>query len=287
MPVLPFGGGGYIDPVPPASWQQTWEGPGGPSAYGTKPQVPLPPATAQEAITGNIGNLGSIYGLGAGLNQFQTAQAARQLQQNLPGYQGMITQSSGNIGQMLAGQVPSDVVTNLIQGAAERGIMTGSPGSPNANSALLRALGLTSLGLQQTGEQELTQAIGRTPRPALFQPESMLVSPEQQQAAQYAQALYTAAPDPTAAAQASLATAGAGLRAGLGTGVSTMLPYSNLYGAIPQQPQAPDTSQLGLSYGGTVYPPGVTPTAAQRPSYAAGGPSTWDDYLADQTLSGV
>jgi hypothetical protein len=258
----------------PASWAPTaW---GGPQAYGTKPVVPQPTRTAATALAGNIGNLGLSYGLGKSINTFQTGQASQQLAQNLPGYQNLITKSSGNIQSMLSGQVPEDVVNSIIQGAAERGIMTGSPGSPNANAALLRALGLTSLGLQQTGETELTGAIGRTPTPALYQPTSGLVSPEQQQAASMAQALYTAAPDPSAAAAASLRTASSGLGAGLGT---------------PQTPLISTTGAGGYGYGGpmqTVYPSQATALTyggvpMEQPPMI-GGPTNWGNAYGNVSL---
>jgi hypothetical protein len=55
-------------------------------------------------------------------------------------------------GQQLQGQVGSDVVAQLLQQAAERGIMTGQGGGPNTNAAYLAALGLTSTGQQQAGQ---------------------------------------------------------------------------------------------------------------------------------------
>jgi len=234
---------------PNATWEPTaW---GGTAAYGTRPTVPSPTTTAGAAIAGNIGNLGSLYGLGAGVNQFQAGQAASQVAQNLPGYQSMISKSSGNIGSLLSGTVPEDVVNQITQSAAERGIMTGSPGSPNANTALLRALGLTSLGLQSQGEGELTSAIGRTPTGGLFQPGSMLVSPEQQQAASAAQALYASAPDPSAAAAASLGTARSALGAGLGS-VSPVLPGTGSFNYGAPAPSVYNSTATGMTYGGQV-----------------------------------
>ena len=198
----------------PATW-----GPGsGQSAYGTKPVVPSPINTAGQTIGGNIGNLGALYGLAGPVNQFQAKQAGGQIAANLPGYYDMLGKSSQNIQQMLSGQVPSDVITQLTQQAAERGTSIGlGVGGPNTNAALLRSLGLTSLQMQQQGEQELSGAIQRTPQPGLFNPMSMMVTPEQQQEAAMAQALYTSAPDPSAAAAASLANARAAAAAGRGS----------------------------------------------------------------------
>ena len=156
------------------------------SAYGGIPQVPSPIATQRDVIEGNIGSLGGLYNLAGPLNLFNQQQAPLGLQTNLLGYQGMIGQSSQNIGSLLRGEIPSDVRNLMAQQAAERGVGTGGIGSPNANAALLRAMGLTSLGLQQQGESELSQAIARTPQGPVFDPSKFFVTPEQQQAAQAA-----------------------------------------------------------------------------------------------------
>lgn len=190
----------------------------GSGAFGAVPTVPSPAGTQAAAIGGNIGNLGSLYGLTGSLNTQIAQQAALPYQLNLPNYGAMTGQSSGNILSQLQGQVPQDVSNQLQQMAAERGISTGSIGSPNANTALLRSLGLTSLGLQQQGEQNLTGAIQRTPTGQQFNPQSFLVTPQQQQEAQYLASLYQAAPNPAAAAHAGLKEAQSGLAAGLGSG---------------------------------------------------------------------
>lgn len=121
-------------------------------------------------------NLGSLTQM---INQLnlqgqQAANAGR-----IPGEQGLETQSSGMIGQELAGQLPQDVITQLQQQAAERGIATGSPGSDNSNAAYLRALGLTSLQEQQQGQQNLTAAEARNPAARVFDPTSQLLTPAQ------------------------------------------------------------------------------------------------------------
>lgn len=258
---------------PPASWAPTaWgSGPtqGGPGGLGYNPQVPLPTTTAPGAVAGNLGSLGAIYGVAGGVNQFQQGQAALGLQTNLPGYQGLTAQSSQNIGQELKGEVPSDVVNQILQGAAERGIVTGSPGSPNANAAYLRALGLTSLGMQQQGEQNLTAAIGRTPQAAPMNLSPFLVTPAQQQEAEVANRLYGAAPNPTAVAGANLGAAYGGLAAGRGSVGSSpiMMPtgFESYGGSLPT------TGATGTNIGGVTYEPGQNPNTAF---------SNWNDWYS-------
>lgn len=235
-------------------------------AYGGIPQVPSPTTTAGAAVAGNIGNLGGIYNLGGGVNQFQSQQLQQALGTAIPNYAGLKGAQSQNIASNLAGQVNQDVINQIIQGAAERGIATGSPGSANANSAYLRALGLTSMGLQQQGQQNLNAMIGATPLPQLMSAQSFLVGPQEQQAAQTAANLYRSAPQPAAAAGAAIGAANAGMRAGGASVPQQRFDYSmpNVGGASYFPSQGLQT----MNYGGqTLYqPPAAT---------------NWQDYLSN------
>lgn len=208
----------YQAPTAPGSATVTSTGtqPGS-GAYGAVPTVPNPLTTASQSILGNIGNLASLYGLTTGTAGASAAGAQQQYLQNLPGYAGLTSAASQNIASDLAGHISPDVVNQLSQLAAERGVGFGG-GSPNANAALMAALGKTSMGLQQQGQQELTAAIGRTPVGPAFNPASFLVSPEQQQQAGMAANLYASAPNPTLAAQAAESAANRGINTGLGLG---------------------------------------------------------------------
>lgn len=170
--------------------------------WGLVPQVPDPIATANAAITGDIANFPQLSQLANQVNTFNTQQAIAPYIANLPGYSQMVEQSSANIGNLLQGQIPQDVLNLIGQQAAERGVNQGIAGSPNQNAEMLRALGLTSLGLQQQGEGELTAAIGRTPVPQLFNTAQFLTTPGDEQAAQMAANIYAAAPNPGMQAQA-------------------------------------------------------------------------------------
>lgn len=183
-------------------------------AAGGVPTVPNPVATAGQAISGNAGNFGSLASLGNRFNQFTGQQALQQYQNNLPLYNQLTGQASSNILSNLSGQIPQDVQNLMAQQAAERGVATGSPGSPNSNAALLRGLGLTSLDLQNQGQQQLTAAIGRTPTGQQFNPSQFFVTPDQQQQAQLGANLYASAPNPASALAARFAAMGAGLGQG-------------------------------------------------------------------------
>lgn len=99
-------------------------------------------------------------------------------QARIPNAPGLEAQSSANIGANLRGEVPADVLRILQRQGAERGISVG-PESPNTNAAYLQALGLTSLGLQETGQRDLTAAYARNPGAPLFDPTSQLLTPAQ------------------------------------------------------------------------------------------------------------
>lgn len=176
----------------------------GAGAFGKVPTVPDPTSTQGGVIQGNMANLANLYGLTGSLNTEIAKQAALPFQLNLPNYQQNIGQESKNTTGLLQGQIPQDVANQLAQQAAERGIATGSIGSPNANAALMRALGVTSLGLQQQGAQNLSQQIAQTPTGQQFNPASFLVTPAEQQEAAYLASLYAAAPSPGAGQRANL-----------------------------------------------------------------------------------
>lgn len=82
-------------------------------------------------------------------------QQAQYTTEALGQYPGMRT-----IEEQLSGKLPSDVLSNLYQTGAEAGFRTGAPGGAASNAATLRALGLTSLGMQQQGLKNLNEAYG-------------------------------------------------------------------------------------------------------------------------------
>lgn len=234
-------------------------------AYGGVPTVPAPTSTASGAITGNVSNLADLYRLGTGLTGISAADAAQQLQANLPRYQGMIGQSSANTQALLRGQIPADVLAQLSRAGAERGVSIGSPNSPNAMASTLGAILGTSLGLQRQGEQNLTGAIARTPTGPAFNPATMLVSPQDQQAWSYLARVLGQAPIPAAAAAANLNA----LRSGVGYGQGAVGPG---WGSAALPPPAPSPAAPTGASGFPAYPPNV-PTGSNPYS----NPQDWED----------
>ncbi len=188
------------------------------SAYGGKPTVPSPATSAAAATAGNLANLPSLINLGQQVNPATAAQYYG----NIPNYTGLNAQSSANIGAMLQGQVPQDVVNQIAQRAAERGVITGQT-SP---ASYLQALGLNSLQMQQQGEALLGQSVARNTRAPFFAPGSGFISPDAQQSAQMAANVYQAAPVPSAANANALRSAQTGLNTGYRAAASPFVLYS-------------------------------------------------------------
>lgn len=157
-----------------------------------------------------------------------------QMQKNLPGYGAMTTADTGNIQSNLAGTVNQDVIQLLQQQAAERGVSTGLPGAPITDAAYLRALGLTSLQLQQLGHTQLTEAMARTP---IQRQQTTTMTRDLGEE----RAIYASAPNPRAAAEQAIANARMGM--GEGQGISRGPGVTTINPAAPSAPfpqQGPD-----------------------------------------------
>lgn len=134
----------------------------------------------------------------ADINKFMGNQALLQYSRNLPGYANAVGQRMENTQQMLEGDLPQDVVNQIAQQSAERGVGGGGV-SPNSNAAYLRALGLNSLDMQMQGSKELSSAISDTPLAELWNPASLWVPTVlgQQERAAARSSLPSSTPGPT------------------------------------------------------------------------------------------
>lgn len=166
------------------------------------------------------------------INQLNREAQTQANQARIPGAAGLEQQSSNIIGQELKGQLPSDVLAQIQQQQAERGVASGVAGSPNTNAAYLRAIGLTSIGQQQQGEQNLSSAYARNPAAPLFDPTTQLMTPYQAGSLTLAQQQEA---DRVALEQQRLALEGAsiGSRGGGGGGYGTAIPAPTTGGGGP------------------------------------------------------
>jgi len=219
-----------------------------------------------------------------GIDQQNQEMIQAEMQQNVPGYSGLIGQRSHNISDELAGNVSDSTWNQLAQRAAERGAsMGGGVDSPNANAALLAALGQTSEQQQALGANQLGGAIAGVPHaplanvpiqnapftnapyetapyanPPYAQAQQLdlgnfLTTPQQQQTAQEQANWNNAMPIPGAAAAANMNAFNRGFGNGQG---GTMPPYqpasrtglsggwANAGGQVPYQPPAGQQAQM-------------------------------------------
>lgn len=252
--------------------QLDYEGDASFSPYQTSPQGPSPSPYG----AGAYGAIPQLPAYTTDTTSQLGTNVQAQMLQNLPGYAAMSAADSSNIAGNLAGTVSPDVIAQMQQGAAERGISTGTQGSASNNAAYLKALGLTSMQLQQLGSTQLTAAMGRTPIQ-----QSQTGTQGTDLRAQ--QAIYNAAPNPTLANQAAMGAIGAGMGAGRGMGggggVSPLAPTSALGSMGYQSPyayNAPATTMAApASYAAPApYAGGQLNAPGSVGSYSTGG-SNW------------
>lgn len=135
------------------------------------------------AVPGLPGGTASIESITNLVNEINQAAQQKANAGRIPGGAGLEQQSSSNIGNALGGVLDPSVINNIAQGAAERGVMRGSPTAPNSNADYLRALGLTTLDLQNRGQQWLTEAQGRNPAAPIYNAGNQVLTAEQVQQA--------------------------------------------------------------------------------------------------------
>jgi hypothetical protein len=93
----------------------------------------------------------------------------------IPGYAGLQEQSSANIGSELAGNVSQSTKNTMAQGAAERGVNTGTIYGQGTNAAYLSALGTTSEAQQAKGQSDLLASEKQN----YIDPTTLVVTPQQ------------------------------------------------------------------------------------------------------------
>lgn len=161
-------------------------------AYGKKPVIPDlpaidPNAVQQQTISGNQQSLPGAERLAGDVNSFNIKQQLAALTQTLNVLApGQLQKVQGIVNSQLNGEVPQDVQQQLqrqaVAGAYGRGY---GPGSQIGSNDFLRNFGLTSLGLQQQGEQGFQALANMGPKAPLFDVSSMFYSPQQRLAAAF------------------------------------------------------------------------------------------------------
>lgn len=241
--------------------------------YNINPQPQFGSGSAYGAVPGAIGLPPSTYSQVGGV---------------LPNLNQLTGQTGEIIGSELAGQLPSGTIGSFQDAAAAFGVSSGMPGSGLQKNMGLESLGLSALQMQQTGlkdYQSILSSLGST------QLDPSLIS---NIAAQ--NAMYAAAPDPSAAADILTKLAGGGgggMTLGGGGGAKTTPVAGTPAGQIAAQGYTPYLSggsagSTGTLSGGSSYGndqwyyagqvgPGVDPTnGVGLPGFGAGTTSGGD-----------
>lgn len=278
---------------------------GGTSSYdpvfGGKPAPLSVNKSMQDALAAALANFGSLTNLAGQTNDFNQQQILDQLAMALPGYGNMVAQSSQNIQDNLAGLIPQDVQDAIQNSAAARAVGGGYGGSGMHRNLVARDLGLTSLGLKNTGVTQAQQQAANTRQTAtspMVDLQNMFVTPTQALDVQAGNNTVAAAPDPAARAAYEkklfddyygLGPGGVGnqQRSGQGGVSSVTLPQMTSWTGQPKtdwgnkptigmQPYNPGARPPSFNRP-TMSPPGVAPTSAPT-SFAPYTPPGATDY---------
>lgn len=153
---------------------------------GEKVKIPdyLPVDIAQtqaKTTAGNISNLPAAEKLASGVNMFNQAQLEKMLSMQIPGYSDMLAGGGKAINDLLAGKLPSDVVSSTLRAANAKGWGSGWAGGTMKANLGLRDLGLTSLQATERGISsamawlQMAKSVAVAPQ---FNVASQFVSPE-------------------------------------------------------------------------------------------------------------
>jgi len=110
------------------------------------------------------------------VNTFNAGQAKNQLALNHPNYLANLSQYADTTGSQLKGQLPDDLINQIGQAAAERGVANGlSPLSGNTGAAYMKAFYDNSQNQMQRGAQNFANLTQMTPTAEIFNPASLIV----------------------------------------------------------------------------------------------------------------
>lgn len=222
---------------------------GGLFGGGSKPKIPAftladPKRIQTDTIRDNRDSLAATEQLGREVNLANIRNQKAALEAGLP---GQLSQASSNIAALLRGEIPTDVGQQIARTSAAAGFRGGFQGSKLGGNLTARDLGLTSLGLQQTGLQNFS-ALSSLISPSTFNISSMFFTPLQRLTIEQNGRAQKFSRDMAAA---SVAAAPSPLQASIGRGI-------NQFGQT--------LGQIGAFRAGQTNAPGTPPPLLQRPS---------------------
>lgn len=152
-------------------------------ASGNVPGLPtgFPGDVTQATATTNLNAMPTLEQISQMVNSINQAAWDKAKADRLgPQGQAIQNQLLQNTASNAAGLVPQDVMNQIMQGQAESYGGSGfGVDSPAMNSAVRRALGLTSIGLQEQAGKDYTQLLAENPSAPIYSPSQGFTTPGQ------------------------------------------------------------------------------------------------------------
>lgn len=177
-------------------------------AYGKKPEIPdLPNINASEsmgkAYDANLANLGKAEQLATNVDTFNQNELNRLIDLQLPGGSQQI---KNNIMAELHGELPQDVINQILRTTSERSVAGGFQDTQFARALTAQDIGLNSLALTERGLNSAQKWLAQSVAPrmdissAFYTPQQMLAFDINERNSRYQNQLLknqvAAAPDP-------------------------------------------------------------------------------------------
>lgn len=166
-----------------------------PTRYPKVPNAPRvdPQAAQRTAIEGNLEALPALEQLGSKVDTYNLTQRRNQLNQAIPGFNGLLQQGTSNLNDWLRGNISVADTGGVIRDATGRSIAGGYGGSPAAANLTARDLGMTEYGVQRAATAALPGYLGSVANllmPHPFEVQSGFLSPAQQISAEQWNEIY-------------------------------------------------------------------------------------------------
>lgn len=130
-----------------------------------------------DATSSGLAALPGIRNLTSAENQFSVEELNRILNQSIPGFDEIQRNRAETARSLSAGEIPDDVSKEVFRSSAGRALTGGYGGSQFGRFRTARDLGLTSLGLRETGSRLAGDLIGSTPMPKLTSVGDFMIRP--------------------------------------------------------------------------------------------------------------
>ena len=133
----------------------------------------------KQSLNGAQGILPQASSIAKEVTKGDEASLMDELNQAIPGYSTGQAGRTANANALIAGQLPQGVADQVNRASNARALAGGYGFSPRAEGLSARDLGLTTLDLQNQGNQQFSNILSSTPRANLMSAGSLLINPNQ------------------------------------------------------------------------------------------------------------